>query len=90
MSSENPQVSKKVLIAEKLFISTSTVDSHRKNLLIKFDAKNTAALVKIAIGEENFIRKLAVGKVCQLHFANCQLLSKPMQPPQPQPVSPSH
>ena len=36
-------------IAEKLFISTSTVDSHRKNLLIKFDAKNTAALVKIAI-----------------------------------------
>lgn len=36
-------------IAEKLFISTSTVDSHRKNLLIKFDAKNTAALVKTAI-----------------------------------------
>jgi len=36
-------------IADKLFISTSTVDSHRKNLLIKFDAKNTAALVKIAM-----------------------------------------
>ena len=36
-------------IAEKLFISISTVDSHRKNLLIKFDAKNTAALVKIAV-----------------------------------------
>ena len=36
-------------IAEKLFISTSTVDSHRKNLLIKFDAKNTAELVKIAV-----------------------------------------
>jgi len=36
-------------IADKLFISTSTVDSHRKNLLIKFDAKNTAALVKIAV-----------------------------------------
>jgi DNA-binding NarL/FixJ family response regulator len=36
-------------IAEKLFISTSTVDSHRKNLLVKFDAKNTAALVKTAI-----------------------------------------
>ena len=36
-------------IADKLFISASTVDSHRKNLLIKFNAKNTAALVKIAV-----------------------------------------
>ncbi len=36
-------------IAEKLFISSSTVDSHRKNLLIKFNAKNTAALIKTAI-----------------------------------------
>ena len=36
-------------IAERLFISSSTVDSHRKNLLVKFDAKNTAALVKTAI-----------------------------------------
>jgi DNA-binding NarL/FixJ family response regulator len=36
-------------IADKLFISTSTVDSHRKNLLIKFDAKNTASLIKSAM-----------------------------------------
>jgi DNA-binding NarL/FixJ family response regulator len=36
-------------IAEKLFISTSTVDSHRKNLLMKFDAKNSAMLIKTAI-----------------------------------------
>ena len=35
-------------IAEKLFISTTTVDTHRKNLLIKFEAKNTAALVRMA------------------------------------------
>lgn len=35
-------------IADKLFISAWTVDSHRKNLLVKFDAKNTASLVKIA------------------------------------------
>lgn len=35
-------------IADKLFISAWTVDSHRKNLLIKFDAKNTASLVKMA------------------------------------------
>jgi DNA-binding NarL/FixJ family response regulator len=36
-------------IADKLFIGSSTVDSHRKNLLIKFDARNTASLVKTAI-----------------------------------------
>jgi DNA-binding NarL/FixJ family response regulator len=36
-------------IAEKLFISSQTVDSHRKNLLMKLDARNTAALVKIGI-----------------------------------------
>ena len=36
-------------IADKLFISSSTVDSHRKNLLIKFDAKNSAMLIKTAI-----------------------------------------
>lgn len=36
-------------IADKLFISAWTVDSHRKNLLLKFGAKNTASLVKEAI-----------------------------------------
>lgn len=36
-------------IGEKLFISPLTVDSHRKNLLLKFNAKNTASLVKIAV-----------------------------------------
>ncbi len=35
-------------IAAKLFISVATVDSHRKNLLTKFEVKNTAALVKTA------------------------------------------
>ncbi len=35
-------------IAEKLFISPLTVDSHRKNLLAKFSVKNTAAMVKLA------------------------------------------
>lgn len=35
-------------IAEKLFVSVTTVDTHRKNLLAKFDAKNTAELVKLA------------------------------------------
>ncbi len=37
-------------IAEQLFVSITTVDSHRKHLLEKLAAKNTAALVKIAIG----------------------------------------
>jgi DNA-binding NarL/FixJ family response regulator len=36
-------------IAEKLFISTSTVDSHRKSLLAKLDAKNTATLISYAL-----------------------------------------
>jgi DNA-binding NarL/FixJ family response regulator len=36
-------------IAEKLFISPLTVDSHRKNLLAKFQVKNTASLIKFAV-----------------------------------------
>lgn len=39
----NPQ------IAEKIFLSPFTVDSHRKNLLAKLDVKNTAALVRLAV-----------------------------------------
>jgi DNA-binding NarL/FixJ family response regulator len=35
-------------IGDKLFISTTTVDTHRKNLLAKLEAKNTASLVRIA------------------------------------------
>ena len=36
-------------IAGKLFISPLTVDSHRKNLLTKLNANNTASLVRVAI-----------------------------------------
>ncbi len=36
-------------IADKLFISCSTVDSHRKNLLLKFNVNNTAKLIRIAL-----------------------------------------
>jgi len=36
-------------IAEKLFISVTTVDTHRNSLLAKLDAKNTASLVKQAM-----------------------------------------
>jgi DNA-binding NarL/FixJ family response regulator len=37
-------------IAHKLFIGVTTVDTHRKNLLAKLGAKNTASLVRTAIG----------------------------------------
>ena len=36
-------------IAEKLYISIRTVDTHRRNLLEKLGAKNTAGLVKFAM-----------------------------------------
>jgi DNA-binding NarL/FixJ family response regulator len=39
----NPQ------IAEKIFLSQFTVDSHRKNLLAKLNVKNTASLIRLAI-----------------------------------------
>ena len=35
-------------IAEQLFVSQSTIDSHRKNLLAKFNVLNTAALISAA------------------------------------------
>ncbi|RNC84403.1 MAG: DNA-binding response regulator [Balneola sp.] len=41
-------------IAEKLFISVRTVDAHRRNLLQKIGAKNTAGLVKFALENELF------------------------------------
>lgn len=41
-------------IAHKLFISIATVDTHRKNLLAKFNAKNVASMVKLAV-QEKFI-----------------------------------
>jgi len=37
-------------IAAKLFISPYTVDTHRKNLLSKFEVSNTALLIKKAAG----------------------------------------
>jgi DNA-binding NarL/FixJ family response regulator len=39
----NPQ------IAEKLFVSPYTVDTHRRNLLTKLDVKNTATLIRFAV-----------------------------------------
>ena len=36
-------------IANQLFLSVTTVDSHRKNMLTKFNVKNTAALVRLAV-----------------------------------------
>lgn len=39
-------------IAEKLFISHRTVDTHRRNLILKLNVKNTAGLVRYAIKYE--------------------------------------
>jgi DNA-binding NarL/FixJ family response regulator len=39
----NPQ------IAQKIFLSPFTVDSHRKNLLAKLNVKNTACLIRLAV-----------------------------------------
>lgn len=39
-------------IAEKLFISPRTVDTHRRNLILKLNVKNTAGLVKYAISQQ--------------------------------------
>ena len=42
----NPQ------IAEKIFLSSFTVDSHRKNLLAKLKVKNTASLIRLAVEQK--------------------------------------
>ena len=39
-------------IAEKMFLGVETVNSYRKNLLLKLGAKNTAVLVRMAIEEK--------------------------------------
>jgi two-component system response regulator NreC len=36
-------------IAEKLFLSVSTVETHRKNLIAKLGVNNTVGLVKFAL-----------------------------------------
>jgi DNA-binding NarL/FixJ family response regulator len=36
-------------IADKLFISITTVSSHRQNLMLKLNANNTASLIKMAV-----------------------------------------
>ena len=43
-----------VEIADRLFLSSTTIDTHRKNLLLKIGAKNSAAMVKLAI-EHNLL-----------------------------------
>ncbi|RZK61721.1 MAG: response regulator transcription factor [Hymenobacter sp.] len=38
-------------IADKLFVSKRTVETHRQNVLDKLNAKNTAALIRLAMSE---------------------------------------
>jgi DNA-binding NarL/FixJ family response regulator len=39
-------------IAQRLFVSVNTIDTHRKNLLEKFNVRNTASLVRIAMQQK--------------------------------------
>jgi DNA-binding CsgD family transcriptional regulator len=39
-------------IAEKIFLSQFTVDSHRKNLMAKLNVKNTASLIRLAVEQK--------------------------------------
>jgi DNA-binding NarL/FixJ family response regulator len=39
-------------IAEKLFLGVETINSYRKNLLLKLNARNTAVLVKMAVEQK--------------------------------------
>lgn len=43
-----------VMIADELFLSPLTIDTHRKNLMQKFKVNNTAELIKIAV-QQNMI-----------------------------------
>lgn len=36
-------------IADKLFINNKTVESHRRSLLVKFNARNSVGLVRVAV-----------------------------------------
>lgn len=61
LSSRETQILKMIVdekttseISEELFISFGTVETHRRNIMIKLGAKNTAGLVRIAL-EYNLI-----------------------------------
>ncbi len=41
-----------IQIAEELFVSPLTIETHRRNLMQKFDVKNVAALIKIATQQQ--------------------------------------
>ena len=43
-------------ISEQLFISVNTVETHRKNIMKKLEAKNTISLVKYAL-KNNLIKQ---------------------------------
>ena len=39
-------------IAEKMFLGVETINSYRKNLLVKMGARNTAVLVRMALEQK--------------------------------------
>jgi len=55
-------------IASKLFISPRTVDTHRRNLLLKLDVKNTAGLVRYYYNVLNNSQRKAAYLIMLLSF----------------------
>lgn len=49
-------------IGVKLFISTETANTHRKNIMVKLDVKNTAGMVRVAF--EKGLLKSANQQIC--------------------------
>ena len=47
-------------IATKIFISPHTVHTHRKKLLVKLNAKNTAGMVRVANEKGYFLKSLCI------------------------------
>jgi DNA-binding CsgD family transcriptional regulator len=43
-------------IAKKLFLSRSTIKTHRKKLLMKYDARNSCHLVFLALSNNNYLQ----------------------------------
>ena len=41
-------------IAQRLFVSDETINTHRKNIMIKMGVKNTAGMVRVAF-EQQFL-----------------------------------
>jgi DNA-binding CsgD family transcriptional regulator len=56
-------------LAEKLFVSCETIRTHRRNLMLKMDARNVAHLIRLAY-ESNILRIESYRREHAHHYAN--------------------